>query len=75
MFALVRRYFLFWVSWVGLWAQQDPQFTQYMYNRFGLNPGAAGYAGAWQIAGLGRLQWLGIDGHPSTFALNVHTPG
>jgi type IX secretion system PorP/SprF family membrane protein len=78
MFAFVRRYLLFWgISWmgsVGLWAQQDPQFTQYMYNRFGLNPAAAGYAGAWQITGLGRLQWVGIDGHPTTFALNVHTP-
>ncbi|MCX8112546.1 MAG: type IX secretion system membrane protein PorP/SprF [Bacteroidia bacterium] len=57
-----------------LWAQQDPQFTQYMYNRFGLNPAAAGYAGAWQVVGLGRLQWIGIDGHPNTFAVNAHTP-
>lgn len=57
-----------------LWAQQDPQFTQYMYNRFGLNPAAAGYAGAWQFVGLGRLQWVGIDGHPTTFVVNAHTP-
>ncbi|MCS7162509.1 MAG: type IX secretion system membrane protein PorP/SprF [Bacteroidia bacterium] len=56
------------------WAQQDPQFTQYMYNRFGLNPAVAGAAGAWQFTGIGRLQWLGIEGHPSTFAVNAHTP-
>ncbi len=78
MFAFVRSLWLFCgILLLGVnltWAQQDPQFTQYMYNRFGLNPGAAGYAGAWQITGLGRLQWLGIDGHPTTFALNVHTP-
>lgn len=57
-----------------LWAQQDPQFSHYMYNRFGLNPAAAGYAGAWQFVGLGRLQWIGIDGHPNSFAVNAHTP-
>lgn len=45
-----------------------------MYNRFGLNPAAAGYAGAWQLVGVGRLQWIGIDGHPATFAVNAHTP-
>lgn len=59
---------------VLVWAQQDPQFTQYMYNRFGLNPAAAGYAGAWQFVGLTRLQWVGIDGHPTTFVVNAHTP-
>ncbi|MEN3041069.1 MAG: type IX secretion system membrane protein PorP/SprF [Bacteroidia bacterium] len=66
---------LLYILLAGLvWAQQDPQFTQYMYNRFGLNPAAAGYAGAWQFVGLGRLQWIGIDGHPTTFAVNANTP-
>lgn len=68
------RWWLLWLLLPVAWAQQDPTFTQYMYNRFGLNPAAAGYAGAWQIVGVGRLQWIGIDGHPSTFMLNAHTP-
>lgn len=68
------RWLLLTVLAGAIWAQQDPQFTQYMYNRFGLNPAAAGYAGAWQFVGVGRLQWIGIDGHPNTFAVNAHTP-
>ncbi len=70
----MRRCWLLLAYGGVLLAQQDPQFTQYMYNRFGLNPAAAGYAGAWQIVGLGRVQWVGIDGHPTTFGLNVNTP-
>ncbi|MCS7297992.1 MAG: type IX secretion system membrane protein PorP/SprF [Bacteroidia bacterium] len=69
------RYWWLLATLVGTgWAQQDPQFTQYMYNRFGLNPAAAGYAGAWQFVALGRLQWIGIDGHPRSFVANAHTP-
>lgn len=50
-------------------AQQDPQFTQFMYNKLIYNPGYAGTSGG--ICGVlqYRKQWLGFTGAPTTFAL------
>lgn len=50
-------------------AQQDPQFTQFMYNKLIYNPGYAGTTGA--ICGVlqYRKQWVGFTGAPTTFAL------
>lgn len=55
-------------------AQQDAQYTQYMYNTVSVNPGYAGSRGHLSIAALYRNQWLGLDGAPETQTLNVHTP-
>ncbi|MFC4721569.1 type IX secretion system membrane protein PorP/SprF [Geojedonia litorea] len=55
-------------------AQQDPQYTQYMYNTMGVNPGYAGQRDTLSIVGLYRTQWVGIDGAPKTQTLGVHTP-
>jgi len=55
-------------------AQQDPQYTQYMYNTLVINPAYAGSRGAFSITGMHRSQWLGIDGAPKTQTLNFHTP-
>ncbi len=55
-------------------AQQDAQYTQYMYNTVSVNPGYAGSRGHLSIAGLYRNQWLGLDGAPETQTLNIHTP-
>ncbi|WP_236961093.1 PorP/SprF family type IX secretion system membrane protein, partial [Joostella atrarenae] len=56
------------------WAQQDPQFTQYMYNTMSVNPGYAGSREMFSITGLYRNQWVGIDGAPETFTLGIDTP-
>ena len=45
-------------------AQQDPQFTQYMYNTITVNPGYAGSRGHLSILGMHRSQWVGINGAP-----------
>lgn len=58
----------------GLWAQQDAQYTQYMYNTVSVNPGYAGSRGHLSIAALHRSQWVGLDGAPKTQTLNLHTP-
>lgn len=58
----------------GLWAQQDAQYTQYMYNTVSVNPGYTGSRGHLSIAALHRSQWLGLDGAPKTQTLNVHSP-
>ena len=58
----------------GSYAQQDAQFTQYMYNTININPAYAGSRGAMSIFGLYRTQWVGLDGAPKTAAFSVNTP-
>lgn len=57
-----------------LHAQQDAQYTQYMYNTVSVNPGYAGSRGHLSIAALHRSQWVGLDGAPKTQTLNLHSP-
>mgnify|MGYP001823939073 FL=1 len=57
-----------------LHAQQDAQYTQYMYNTISVNPAYAGSRGNMSIAGLYRSQWVGLDGAPKTQTFNMHTP-
>ena len=62
---------------IGLngYGQQDPQFTQYMYNMSVINPAyATAEEGILNIGGLYRAQWLGIDGGPTTGTFFAHTP-
>ncbi|TWI43587.1 type IX secretion system PorP/SprF family membrane protein [Flavobacterium glaciei] len=56
------------------YAQQDAQFTQYMYNTININPAYAGSRGALSIFALHRTQWVGLDGAPITNAASVNTP-
>lgn len=58
----------------GLMAQQDAQYTQYMYNTLSVNPAYAGSRGVLSLAGLHRSQWVGLDGAPTTQTFNFHTP-
>jgi type IX secretion system PorP/SprF family membrane protein len=54
--------------------QQDPIFTQYMFNTQAVNPA---YAGMWEKIGfisLVRKQWLGIDKSPFTQMVSFHSP-
>ncbi|PHQ60213.1 MAG: hypothetical protein COC08_07690 [Maribacter sp.] len=55
-------------------AQQDAQYTQYMYNTVSVNPGYAGSRGNISVAALHRSQWLGLDGAPTTQTFNIHSP-
>lgn len=55
-------------------AQQDPMYTQYMFNTQTINPA---YAGTWESVGfmlLGRNQWSGFDGAPETYSFSVQAP-
>ncbi|WP_298501472.1 type IX secretion system membrane protein PorP/SprF [uncultured Maribacter sp.] len=58
----------------GLIAQQDAQYTQYMYNTMSVNPAYAGSRGVFSITGLHRSQWVGLDGAPTTQTLSFNTP-
>lgn len=56
-------------------AQQDPQFTQYMYNMSVINPAyATAEEGILNLGGLYRTQWVGLEGAPSTGTFFAHTP-
>jgi type IX secretion system PorP/SprF family membrane protein len=56
-------------------AQQDAQYTQYMYNMNILNPAYAGSkAGTLSVSLLGRTQWVGVPGAPQTATLSLHSP-
>ena len=56
------------------WGQQDPQFTQYMYNTMSVNPAFAGSNGHLTALLMHRSQWVGINGAPNTQVLAVDTP-
>ena len=55
------------------WSQQQPQFTQYMYNTISFNPAYAGSREIMVINVLNRNQWVGINGAPITQTLSAHT--
>jgi type IX secretion system PorP/SprF family membrane protein len=62
------------ISFQGM-SQQDPLYTQYMYNMSVLNPAyATDDPGMLRLGGLYRSQWVGIDGAPSTANFFAHTP-
>jgi type IX secretion system PorP/SprF family membrane protein len=56
------------------YAQQDAQFTQYMYNTINVNPAYAGSRGALSMFALHRTQWVGFDGAPVTNTVSLNTP-
>ena len=58
----------------NLQAQQDSQYTQYMYNTVSVNPAYAGTRGSLSMLGVYRNQWVGLDGAPETLNFAVHSP-
>jgi len=55
-------------------AQQDPQYTQYMYNMNVVNPAYAGSYEGIAIGLLYRSQWVGLEGAPKTGTMAIHSP-
>lgn len=55
-------------------AQQEPGYTQYMYNTMTVNSAYAGSTGSLEAVLLHRSQWTGIDGAPQTQAFTIHSP-
>lgn len=56
------------------YSQQDPQFTQYMYNTININPAYAGSRRVMSVFVLHRTQWVGLDGAPITNAFSINSP-
>ena len=63
---------LFTVS--QLQAQQVPQYTQYLFNDFAINPAAAGKNPWWDCKSNNRYQWSGITDAPRTYVLSMNGP-
>jgi len=64
--------FFFYISPVS--AQQDPEYTHYMYNMSVINPAyASGTPSMLNLGGLYRTQWVGAVGAPKTFTFFGHT--
>ncbi|WP_278021174.1 PorP/SprF family type IX secretion system membrane protein [Flavobacterium ginsengisoli] len=55
-------------------AQQESQYTQYMYNTMTINPAYTGTRAVPSIFGLYRAQWIGFEGGPKTANFSVELP-
>lgn len=53
-------------------AQQDPQFSNFMYDRLSLNPGFAGIDRKVCATTFYRNQWMGFGDQPQTILFNAH---
>lgn len=68
---IIVAFFLF--CNLATFAQQDPLFTQYMFNKLLINPAYAGSRENFTIDMLDRKQWVNIEGAPETFTVSAHT--
>jgi type IX secretion system PorP/SprF family membrane protein len=62
------------ISQALCFAQQDSQYTQYMYNTVNVNPAYAGSRETLSVFLLHRNQWVGLDGAPVTNNVSLNTP-
>jgi type IX secretion system PorP/SprF family membrane protein len=62
------------IVFVATYAQQDSQFTQYMYNTINVNPAYAGSRETMSVFLLHRTQWVGLDGAPVSNTASINTP-
>ena len=51
-------------------AQQEPMYSQYMFNMIQINPAYAGNRAVDNVTALYRKQWVGIEGAPSTASIS-----
>lgn len=64
---------LLFLSFVGAKSQQDPQYTQYMYNLSVINPAyTTNERGLINFGALYRSQWQNVEGAPETFTFFAH---
>lgn len=66
--------FILNISTVSVFAQQEANFSQYMYNSSIINPAYSGSREDLTIYGQFRSQWVGMEGAPQTASLTVHSP-
>lgn len=57
-----------------VFSQQDPLYTQYMFNKLAINPAYAGTNDMLSIMVLSRQQWVGFEGAPTTQTFTANSP-
>ena len=55
-------------------AQQRPQYTQYVFNNYLLNPALSGIENYTDVKAGYRSQWTGLEGAPVTSYLTLSAP-
>ena len=66
--------FIFLLGTLSVFAQQDVQYSQFIFNKLAFNPAYAGSKEAMTLAAIYRHQWQGIEGAPRTFNVQAHSP-
>jgi type IX secretion system PorP/SprF family membrane protein len=81
--SIIKKTYLLFLLSIAVqqsFAQTDPQFTQYVFNQFYLNPGAAGMGGQTSVSAFYRTQWSGYTatfdrgGAPTTQIVSASVP-
>ena len=70
-----RPFFILLLTLVGqvAFGQQLPLFSQYLYNKYLINPAVAGSDGFTSVSLTAREQWVGYSGAPRTFSFSWQT--
>lgn len=71
---IILTQIIFLVAFVNLYAQQEPMYSQYMFNGLVINPAYGGSAEALRFTGLYRHQWVGVPGAPKTATFSLDLP-
>jgi type IX secretion system PorP/SprF family membrane protein len=58
----------------GAYSQQNPLFTQYMFNGLVINPAYTGSHESMTATAAARSQWKGLRGAPETQVASIHSP-
>ncbi|MEZ7507073.1 type IX secretion system membrane protein PorP/SprF [Flavobacterium sp. Arc2] len=62
------------IAYMNSYSQQNPHYTQYMYNMNVVNPAYAGSKESISFGALYRKQWVNIEGAPTSFTFSGHAP-
>jgi type IX secretion system PorP/SprF family membrane protein len=65
---------IFVLGSIGLYAQQDALYSQYMFNMLVINPAYSGSRGVMSTTASYRYQWVDVPGAPRTLSVSTHTP-
>jgi type IX secretion system PorP/SprF family membrane protein len=65
---------LVFIAYLDVHAQQNPHYTQYMYNMNVVNPAYAGSKESISFGALYRKQWVNIQDAPTSFTFSGHAP-
>lgn len=71
-----KHLYIFIFAWLQLLvkAQQDPQYSQYMFNQVVLNPAYIGSKDAVSATAMFRKQWVNFNGAPQTSNISLSSP-